>query len=70
MSSDIKLRCLDNSEGDLFLVSSGFGLSANTKESVNSTTGSFIFHGGVSISKTSNAVSNVQGGALTVAGGA
>jgi hypothetical protein len=71
MSSNIKLRCLDNNGDDFFVVNSDFGvLSSSTQASLNSTTGSLVFRGGVSIHNTSNAVSNTQGGALTVAGGA
>jgi hypothetical protein len=71
MSSNIKLRCLDNNGSDLFVVNSDLGIfSSSTHPSLNSTTGSLVFYGGVSIHNTSNAVSNVQGGALTVAGGA
>jgi hypothetical protein len=62
---------LDNNGADLFVVNSDLGIfSSSTQPSLNSTTGSLVFYGGVSIHNTSNAVSNVQGGALTVAGGA
>lgn len=40
-----------------------------TNGSLNSTTGSLICYGGISISKTSNATSTTCGGALTVNGG-
>jgi len=71
MSSNIKLRCLDNNGNDLFVVNSDFGvISSSTRPSANSTTGSLVFYGGVSINNSANAFSNSQGGALTVAGGA
>jgi hypothetical protein len=42
----------------------------NTIPSSNKDTASVVFHGGISISKTSNATSLANGGGLTVAGGA
>ena len=41
-----------------------------TQSSINSTTGTLIMSGGLSISTIENATSNTRGGALTVAGGA
>lgn len=40
-----------------------------TKGSTNSSTGSFVSFGGISINNTENSISTTQGGALTVAGG-
>jgi hypothetical protein len=71
MSSTIKLRCLDNLDQNLFLVDSLLGVINNsTNPSANSSTGSLLSNGGISISKTSNSSSVTQGGALTIAGGA
>ena len=41
----------------------------STTNSINSTVGSIVVSGGISISNTSNATSTTSGGALTVAGG-
>jgi hypothetical protein len=69
--SSIKLRCLDNSGNNIFIVDSDSGiLSTNTISSSNSSTGAFSLSGGISINKTSNASSITAGGALTIAGGA
>ena len=71
MSSSIKLRCLDDSGNNIFLVDSETGIySKNTTESTNSSTGALLLYGGLSINKTSNSSSITQGGALTIAGGA
>jgi hypothetical protein len=71
MSSSIKLRCLDDSGNNIFVVDSITGiLSKNTTESSNSSTGALLLQGGLSINKTSNSSSITQGGALTIAGGA
>jgi hypothetical protein len=71
MSSSIKLRCLDDSGNNIFLVDSTTGIySKNTNESTNSSTGGLLLYGGLSINKTSNSSSITQGGALTIAGGA
>jgi len=40
-----------------------------TASSTNSSTGSFIINGGISINNTTNAINSSNGGALTVAGG-
>lgn len=49
----------------------GYSLTVNsTQHSANSTTGSFISYGGVSIACTSNSVSATQGGSITTLGGA
>jgi hypothetical protein len=69
--SSIKLRCLDDSGNNIFLVDSNSGIkSTNTIESINSTVGAITLSGGISIHKTSNSSSITAGGALTIAGGA
>lgn len=69
--SSIKLRCLDDSGNNIFLVDSNSGIiSTNTSESINSTVGAIRLSGGISIHKTSNSSSVTAGGALTIAGGA
>ncbi len=69
--SSIKLRCLDDSGNNIFLVDSNSGIiSTNTIESINSTVGAITLSGGISIHKTSNSSSVTAGGALTIAGGA
>ena len=69
--SSIKLRCLDNSGNNIFIVDSDSGiLSTNTVASSNATTGAFSLSGGISINKTTNSSSITAGGALTIAGGA
>ena len=69
--SSIKLRCLDNSGNNIFVVDSDTGiLGTNTTESLNSTTGCLVLSGGISINKTSNSSSITAGGTLTIAGGA
>jgi hypothetical protein len=71
MSSTIKFRCLDNSGNNIFLIDSLQGVySTNTTDSTNTSTGSVLLYGGLSINKTSNSISVSQGGALTIAGGA
>lgn len=47
----------------------GTGLIRSTVDSSNSTTAAFVITGGLSISKTSNATSTTNGGALTISGG-
>ena len=47
----------------------GTTLIRSVIDSSNSTTAAFIVSGGVSISKTTNATSTTNGGALTIAGG-
>lgn len=71
MSSPIKLRCLDDSGENIFLVDalSGTKIMATTPSS-NSSSGSLIIHGGLSIDHSTNSVSSTQGGALTIRGGA
>jgi hypothetical protein len=69
--SSVKLKCLDDSGNDIFLVDSITGIIANnTSESLNSTIGAFTLSGGISIHQTKNATSITSGGALTIAGGA
>jgi hypothetical protein len=69
--SSIKLKCLDNSGNNIFLVDSNTGIfGTNATESLNATTGALNLSGGISISKSSNASSMTAGGALTIAGGA
>lgn len=71
MSSTIKFRCLDNFGNNIFLIDSLQGVySTNTTDSTNTSTGSVLLYGGLSINKTSNSISVSQGGALTIAGGA
>jgi hypothetical protein len=65
MSNPVKLRCLDENGGDMFIV------STNTKGSVNASTGALVLNnGGLSINSTVESLSATAGGALTVAGGA
>jgi hypothetical protein len=69
--SSIKLKCLDNSGNNIFLVDSDTGIfGTNAMESLNATTGALNLSGGISINKSSNATSITAGGALTIAGGA
>lgn len=56
------------SPGQTFDVN-GTGIIRSVADSSNSTTAAFVVTGGVSISKTSNATSTTNGGALTIAGG-
>jgi hypothetical protein len=56
------------SPGQTFDVN-GTGIIRSIVDSSNSTTAAFMVTGGVSISKTSNATSTTNGGALTIAGG-
>ncbi len=66
----VKLRCVENNS-NVFLVDSLSGIySSLTKGSLNSSSGSFVVDGGVSINCTSNSSSVTQGGALTIRGGA
>ena len=71
MSSSIKFRCLDDSGDNIFLVDSlsGTGVRA-TNPSTNSSSGSLVVYGGLSIDNSSNSISSTQGGALTIRGGA
>lgn len=64
MSNPIKIRCIDDSQEDMFIV------STNTRASTNSSTGALVIHkGGLSINSTENAVNSSAGGCLTVGGG-
>lgn len=69
-SSTTKLRCLDNSGNNIFVVDTLQGVfGTNTQASTNTTTGGLVIYGGLSIANTSNATSGTQGGGLTVSGG-
>jgi hypothetical protein len=69
-AASVKLKCLDDSGNNLFVVDSIGGISSNaTQPATNSTTGSFVLLGGLSIANTANATSVVNGGSLTAAGG-
>lgn len=69
-SQNIKLKCLNNSGGDLFVVNAVSGISStHTQVSSSSSTGSFVTFGGISINSSANAASNTEGGSFTVAGG-
>lgn len=62
------------SSGGTITTAGGVSIGKNlyiggTTNSLNSTTGSVILSGGLSISNTENATSTTQGGSLTVAGG-
>lgn len=71
MSSSIKLRCLDDSGDNIFLVDSMSGIyTTNTKESINASTGALLLYGGLSINNSTNSTSSTKGGALTISGGA
>jgi hypothetical protein len=71
MSSSIKFRCLDDSGDNIFLVDSLSGTEIiSTNPSINSSSGSLVVHGGLSIDNSTNSVSSTQGGALTIRGGA
>ena len=61
---------LQNNNSQLTLTTYGSLLFNSTTPSSNSTTGSFIVQGGISINNTSNSTSVTNGGALTIAGGA
>lgn len=68
--SSIKLRCLDDSSNNIFVVDSIQGVSStNTTSSSNATTGGLVLYGGLSINQTSNVSSMTRGGAVTIAGG-
>jgi hypothetical protein len=55
----------------IFLIDSLSGIyNTNTKNSTNSSTGSILLHGGLSINTTTNSSSVTSGGGLTIAGGA
>jgi hypothetical protein len=71
MSSSIKFRCLDDSGDNIFLVDSLSGTRIiSTNQSINSSSGSLVVYGGLSIDNSSNSVSSTRGGALTIRGGA
>lgn len=71
MSSDIKLRCLDDIGNNYFVVNSISGVSSfNTQHSSNASSGGFVIYSGLGIANTTNSNSSTQGGALTIAGGA
>lgn len=70
MNSTVKFQCVDNGT-PVFLIDSVSGIySTNTKDSTNSSTGSILLYGGLSINTTSNSSSVTDGGSLTIAGGA
>lgn len=71
MSSSIKFRCLDDSGDNIFLVDSISGTDIrSTNPSTNSSSGSLVVYGGLSIDNSTNSASSTQGGALTIRGGA
>ena len=71
MSSSIKFRCLDDSGDNIFLVDSISGTDIrSTNPSTNSSSGSLVVYGGLSINNPTNSVSSTEGGALTIRGGA
>lgn len=68
--SSIKLRCLDDSSNNIFVVDSVQGVySTNTTASTNVTTGGLVLYGGLSVNQSSNVSSVTRGGAVTIAGG-
>jgi hypothetical protein len=68
-NQNIKLQCLDNND-ELFVIDSVSGiLNSHTGPSTNSSTGSMVLRGGLSITSTANATSSTSGGALTIRGG-
>jgi len=68
-NQNIKLQCLDNND-ELFVIDSVSGISnSHTGPSTNSSTGSMVLRGGLSIMSTANATSSTSGGALTIRGG-
>ena len=64
--SDFVLR---NHNGDFVLRSDGSLFSSSVKSSLNSTTASCIFNGGISVNCNANASSVTEGGSLTLNGG-
>jgi hypothetical protein len=70
MPSTVKFQCVDN-ETPIFLIDSVSGIyNKNKRDSTNSSTGSVLLYGGLSINTTSNSSSVTNGGAFTIAGGA
>jgi hypothetical protein len=70
MTSTVKFQCINN-ESPIFLIDSVSGIyNANTKDSINASSGSVLLYGGLSINTTTNSSSVTSGGALTIAGGA
>jgi hypothetical protein len=68
-NQNIKLQCLDNND-ELFVIDSVAGiLNSHTGPSTNSSTGSMVLHGGLSIMCTEDSTSSSHGGALTIRGG-
>jgi hypothetical protein len=68
--SSIKFKCIDDNGDSIFVIDSNSGIySSNTNLSINTTTGSIVIDGGLSIAQTSNSSSYSQGGSLTIGGG-
>jgi len=73
---NLKLNVLNDSGNQIFFVNQTTGINAtlistysNTTTSTNSSSGSFVLSGGLSVSNTSNSSSYTAGGSVTVAGG-
>lgn len=68
--SSLKLQCLDESLTQIFLVDSMSGIKiSKTELSINSSTGSLVLNGGLSINNTTDSQSYTQGGSITIGGG-
>jgi hypothetical protein len=68
-SSGSIIFCTENNDRKLDINSKGVVTMSSTKGSTNSSTGSLVVGGGVSIGCSTNSSNNTNGGALTVAGG-
>ena len=68
-SGSIRDLILDNTFGNLTLTTIGSIKISSTQTSINSTIGSLVLNGGLSINNTSNASSETCGGGVTIAGG-
>jgi len=68
-SSGSIIFCTENNDRKLDINSKGVVTMSSTKGSSNSSTGSLVVGGGVSIGCSTNSLNHTNGGALTVAGG-
>jgi len=68
-SGSIRDLIFDNTFGNLTLTTIGSIKISSTQTSINSTTGSLVLNGGLSINNDSNATNETCGGAVTIAGG-
>ena len=75
--SSLKFQCLtSDSNSQIYSIDENNGINSslisyfnNTTNSINSSIGSIIVTGGLSLSNTTNASSITNGGSLTIAGG-